>query len=61
MKNDCKKKNQKEFKLENVLKRKGDNTLYVKWKVYNNSFNSWIDKHNLQWNEKKWVNTFLGS
>ena len=48
MKNDCKKNNQKEFKLENVLKRKGDNTLYVKWKVYNNSFNSWIDKNNLQ-------------
>ena len=47
------KKNQKELRLENVLKRKGDNTLYVKWKVSNNSFYSWIDKNNLQWNEKK--------
>ena len=42
------KKNQKELRLENVLKRKGDNTLYVKWKVSNNSFYSWIDKNNLQ-------------
>ena len=43
----CKKTNQKEFRLENVLKRKGD-TLYVRWKVYDNSFNSWIDKSNLE-------------
>ena len=27
-------------------KRIGDK-LYVKWKGYNNSFNSWIDKKNL--------------
>ena len=25
------------------MKRNGDN-LYVKWKDYNSSFNSWIDK-----------------
>ena len=37
------KTNQKEFRIEKVLKRKGDK-LYVKWKGYNNSFNSWIDK-----------------
>ena len=37
------KKNQKEFKVEKVIKRKGDK-LYVKWKGYNSSFNSWIDK-----------------
>ena len=37
---------QKEFKIEKVLKRKGDK-LYVKWKGYNNSFNSWIDKKDL--------------
>ena len=36
------KTNQKEFTIENVIKRKG-NKLYVKWKGYNNSFNSWID------------------
>ena len=37
------KANQKEFRIEKVTKRKGDE-LYVKWKKYNNSFNSWIDK-----------------
>ena len=37
------KTNQKEFPIEKVLKKKVDK-LYVKWKVYDNSFNSWIDK-----------------
>ena len=37
------KTNQKEFRMEKVLKRKGDK-LYVKWKRYDNSFNSWINK-----------------
>ena len=37
------KTNQREFRIEKVIKRKGDK-LYVKWKGYNNSFNSWIDK-----------------
>ena len=37
------KTNQKEFRTEKVIKRKG-NKLYVKWKGYDNSFNSWIDK-----------------
>ena len=37
------KTNRKEFRIEKVIKRKG-NKLYVKWKGYNNSFNSWIDK-----------------
>ena len=37
------KTNQKEFRIEKVIKRKGDK-LYVKWKGYNNSFNSRIDK-----------------
>ena len=40
------KTNQKEFKMEKVLKRKGDK-LYVKWKGYNNSFNSWINEKDL--------------
>ena len=35
------KTNQKEFRIE-----KSD-TLYVKWKIYNSSFNSWIDKKDL--------------
>ena len=38
-----KKKNQKEFKIEKIIQRKGDK-LYVKWKGHNNWFNSWIDK-----------------
>ena len=40
------KTNQKELRIEKVIKRKG-NKLYVKWKGYNNLFNSWIDKKNL--------------
>ena len=40
------KTNQKEFRIEKVIKRNG-NKLYVKWKGYNNSFNSWIDKKDL--------------
>ena len=36
------KTNQK-FRIEKVIKRKG-NKLYVKWKGYNISFNSWVDK-----------------
>ena len=35
--------NQEEFRVEKIIKRKGDK-LYVKWKGYNNLFNSWIDK-----------------
>ena len=38
-----KKKNQKEFRIGRVIKRK-DDKLYVKWKGYNNSFNTWIGK-----------------
>ena len=34
--------------LEKVLKKKGEKS-YVKWKGYDNSFNSWIDKKNLVW------------
>ena len=40
------KTNQKEFRIEKVTKRK-ENKLCVKWKGYNNSFNSWIDKKDL--------------
>ena len=40
------KTNQKEFRIERVLKRK-DDKLYVKWKGNDNSFNSWIDKKDL--------------
>ena len=40
------KTSQEKFRIEKVLKRKGDK-LYVKWKGYDNSFNSWIDKKDL--------------
>ena len=40
------KTNQEEFRTEKVIRRKGDK-LYVNWKGYNNSFNSWIDKASL--------------
>ena len=38
--------NQKEFRIEKVIKRKGDK-LHVKWKGHDNSFNSWIDKKDI--------------
>ena len=37
------KTNQEEVRIEKAIKRKG-NKLYVKWKGYDSSFNSWIDK-----------------
>ena len=43
MKKNRKKTNQKEFRMEKVIKKK-ENKLYVKWKGYDNSFNSCIDK-----------------
>ena len=38
---------QQKFRIEKVIKKKG-NKLYVKWKGYDNSFNSWIDKKDLK-------------
>ena len=43
------KTNQQEFRIENVIKRKGDKLENIKWKGYDNSFNSWIDKKDLVW------------
>ena len=40
------KNGQEEFRIEKVIKRRG-NKLYVKWKGYDNSFNSWIDENDL--------------
>ena len=40
------KTSQEKFRIEKVIKRKGDK-LYVKWKGYDNSFNSWIDKKDI--------------
>ena len=42
-KNKKKKKNQKEFRIEKIIKRKIDK-MYVTWKEYHTFFNSWIDK-----------------
>ena len=44
--NELQKTNQKEFSIEKLLKRK-DDKLYVKWKRYDNSFNSWVNKKDL--------------
>ena len=40
------KTNQEKFRIEKAIKRKGDK-VHVKWKGYDNSFNSWIDKKDL--------------
>ena len=39
-------KTNQNIRIEKVLKKKGDK-LHVKWKGYDNSFNSWIDKKDL--------------
>ena len=43
---DQQKTSQKKFRIEKVLKREGDK-LYIKWKGYDNRFNSQIDKKQL--------------
>ena len=48
--NELQKTNQKDFRIEKIIKKKGDK-LYVKWKGYYNSFNSWIDKKRHSINE----------
>ena len=40
------KTNQRQFRVEKVIKRKSDK-LYVKWKGYDSSSNSWIDKKDI--------------
>ena len=44
--NELQKTVKKEFRIEKVIKKRG-NKLYAKWKGYNNSFNSCIDKKHL--------------
>ena len=44
--NELQKTNQKGFRIEKVIRRKSDK-LYVKWKVYESLFNSWIDKKDI--------------
>ena len=45
-KKEMQKANQTEFRVEKVIKQKGDK-LYVKWKDYDISFNSWIDRKDI--------------
>ena len=40
------KTNQQEFRIEKVIKRKSDK-LYLKWKDYDSSFNSWVNQKEL--------------
>ena len=41
------KTSQEKFRIEKLIKRKGDK-LFIKWKGYDNSFNSWINKKDLE-------------
>ena len=45
--NELQNKNQQKFRIQKVIKRKG-NKLYVKWESYDSSFNSWIDKNDVE-------------
>ena len=45
-KRELQKINQKEFRVEKIIKRK-DDKLYLNWKGYDSSFNSWIDKKDI--------------
>ena len=47
--NELQRTNQEEFRIEKVIKK--GYKLYVKWKGYDNSFNSWVDKKRLSINE----------
>ena len=46
MKKNCKKLDKENLEVENAIKRKGDK-LCIKWKGYDKSFNSWINKKTL--------------
>ena len=45
-KKELQKASQEKIRIEKVIKRKG-NKLYVKWKEYDNPFNSWIGKEDI--------------
>ena len=47
MKKNCQNTSQEKFRIEKIIKRKG-NKLYLKWKGYDDSFNSWITKKDLE-------------
>ena len=54
--NELQKTNQKEFRIEKIIKGKSDK-LFVKWKRYINLFNSWIDKKRRSINERIFYKT----
>ena len=43
---ELRKTNQKNFRIKKIIKKKCDK-LYLKWKGYDNSFSSWIDKKDI--------------
>ena len=45
-KKELRKTNQKVFRVEKVIKKEV-HKLYIKWKGYNSSFDSWIDKRDI--------------
>ena len=49
-KKEFQKTNQGRFRIQKVIKRKGEK-LYVKWEGYDNSLNSWFDKKDIAKNE----------
>ena len=47
---ELRKTNQQGFRIEKVIKRKG-NKIYLNWRGYDNSSSSWIDRKDLiEWN-----------
>ena len=54
------KTSQEKFRTEKVLKRTNEK-LHVKWKGYDNCFNSWIDKKDFEWNFLNEVFHFLNA
>ena len=46
LRKELQKTNQKEFRVEKIIKVKVDKQ-YVKWKGYDSSLNSWIDKKDI--------------
>ena len=51
-KKELQKNSQEKFRIEKIIIRKGCK-LYVKWKGYDNSFNSWINKKDVEFLIKK--------
>ena len=45
-KKELQKTHKKEYRIEKVIKIKG-HKLYVNWKGYDNTFNSWTDKNDI--------------